>query len=90
MEIESSKQFWSEFSPRLLAMRVKLTVLNQDGPQGSNAPRALELWDLKQEYSSLQKFYTESTGVLPMYDIRRAQEVCIYSFIRLCECRLIY
>jgi hypothetical protein len=81
MEIESSVQFWSEFSPRLLAMRAKLAAVQQEGTQAPNSSRAAELWDLKQGHSSLQKFYTESTGVLPMYDIRRAQEVSIYSIV---------
>jgi hypothetical protein len=76
MEIETAKQFWVEFNKRLGEIKEELVGIQAnaetDAATNTNIPKAFAL--IKQTLVTLQVFATESTQLLPSYDIRRTQE----------------
>ena len=73
-EVESASQFWSEFSQGMVDIRAALASA-AEGNETVDVKAALAA--VKQSHSRLQAFATTSTAVLPLYDVRRAQEVSI-------------
>jgi hypothetical protein len=81
-EVESASQFWSDFNQGIIEIRAALAGLQStstDGIESSDVKAALAA--VKQSHSKLQAFATSSTAVLPLYDVRRAQEVS-YSCVK--------
>ena len=77
-EVESASQFWSEFSQGMVDIRAALAGLRSSAAEGNETVDVkAALAAVKQSHSRLQAFATTSTAVLPLYDVRRAQEVSI-------------
>ena len=81
-EVETAAQFWTEFNIQLSALRGNLNDLRMLSADGcgdySTNGAATSITRIKESHSKLQAFATVSTAVLPLYDIRRAQEVCFF------------
>ncbi len=77
-EVETSVQFWNEFNIKITTIRTNLSELrcSVDGGTVSSGSIA-SIASIKESHSKLQAFATASTAVLPLYDIRRTQEVSV-------------